>query len=189
MRTIGAKMRPLFRGILLALGAIIPISAYGATDGTVGATSTGTSTVSLTIPEYVIVRNMNDFAFGNWNGTSALDTNDDIAISGNDDQGTPSYQVTLSGSGASSAFTIARTSPASPAATIAYTVAFNDQTGTSGGVAATATTAITNQTGINQALSTTTTNANIRVQIALATLQAAPYGTYSGTLTIVVQPE
>lgn len=181
-------MKTLCRVLALAMLFTFTADCFAASDGTVGATSTGTSDITLTIPEYVIVRNMNDFALGSWNGTGAIDSNDDINIAGNDDQGTPSYQVTLSGSGAASAFTIVRTAPAA-GPTIAYTVAFNDVTGTAGGVAATATTPITAQTGIHQVLTTVTTNANIRVQITLANLQAAPRGSYSGTLTIVVAPE
>lgn len=181
-------MKTLFRAVTLIALITLTTDAFAASDGTVGSTSTGQSTITLTIPEYVIVRNMNDFALGSWNGTAAIDSNDDISIAGNDDQGTPTYQVTLSGSGAASAFTISRTAPAVGPA-LAYTVAFNDQTGTAGGAAATATVAITGQTGIHTALDTVTTNANIRVQISLAALQAAPRGSYSGTLTIVVAPE
>ena len=165
----------------VSIAALSMSNAYAASDGAIGATSTGTSTVSLTIPEFVIVRNMNDFAFGSWTGGSAaFDSNDDIAISGNDDQGSAEYQVTLTGNGAASAFTVARTSPASPAHAIAYTVAFNDQTGTAGGTSAITNTPITDQTGIHASLDTTTTNANIRVQVANSALSAAPYGTYSG---------
>jgi hypothetical protein len=181
------RLASLFSAIVCS--AFVATPAFAASDGSIGGTSTGTSDLTLTIPEYVIVTGMNDFAFGSWDGTAALDLNDDISISGNDDQGTPSYSVTLTGSGTSSAFTMARTSPASPAATIAYTVAFNDQTGTAGGTDATTNTAITGQTGVNQTLSSTTANANIRVQISLSALQDAPLGDYSGTLTIVVTPE
>ncbi len=163
--------------------------ALAASDGSVGGTSTGTSTLSLTIPEYVKVSGMADFAFGSWNGSASLDSNDDIIISGNDDQASPTYSVNITGSGASSAFTMARSSPASPAATVAYTVAFNDATGTGGGASATANTPITGQTGVNTALDSVTENANIRVQIASSVLLAAPRGTYGGTLTIVVTPE
>ena len=173
--------------IALLVG-LLSNQAMAATDGDVGLTSTGTSTLSLTIPEYVKVSGMANFAFGSWDGASALDSNDDIIISGNDDQSTPTYEVTLTGSGAASAFTMARSSPASPTATVAYTVEFNDATGT-GGTSATKGVAITGQTGINTTLDSLTANANIRVQISSAVLLAAPYGTYGGTLTIVVTPE
>ena len=162
--------------------------AYAASDGTVGLTSTGSSTLSLTIPEFVVISGMADFGFGSWNGTSALDLDDDVIISGNDDQASPTYKVNIVGNGAAGAFTMARSAPAAPGATIAYTVEFNDATGT-GGVSVTKGVDVTAQSGINGTLDSTNENANIRVQISLAALQAAPYGTYGGTLTIVVTPE
>ena len=77
-------------------------SASAASDGSVGATSTGTAGITLTVPEYVKVTSMNNFALGSWDGSSSLDANDNINIAGNDDQGTPTYKVTLTGSGAAS---------------------------------------------------------------------------------------
>lgn len=174
-------------GVTLLLLSVT--QAFAASDGTVGATSTGTADLTLTIPEYVVVSGMADFTFGSWNGTAALDLSDNIIISGNDDQASPTYKVNIVGDGAAGAFTMARSTPAAPSATIAYTVAFNDQTGTGGGTAVTSGTDVTGQSGINTTLSSVTNNANIRVQISLGALQAAPYGDYDGTLTIVVTPE
>ncbi len=172
----------------LVLSLLCATNVLAASDGSIGATSTGTSTLSLTIPEYVVISGMANFAFGSWNGGAGLDSNDDIIISGNDDQTTPTYKVNIVGSGAASAFTMARSLPVAPAATIAYTVEFNDATGT-GGASVTAALDVTGQSGINTDLSSSTENANIRVQISQAALRAAPYGTYGGTLTIVVTPE
>jgi len=174
-------------GVTLLLLTGSPVLA--ATDGTIGATSTGVSTVSLTIPEYVVVSGMANFAFGSWNGTSALDMNDNIIISGNDDQGSPTYKVNIVGDGGTGdEFYIHRTVLA-PATEIPYTVSFNDQTGTGGASAVTKAVDITGQSGINTALDSVTENANLRVQISLAALKAAPRGSYTGTLTIVVTPE
>lgn len=175
---------------ILALAAVLTFASdcFAASDGSVGATSTGQTTVTLTIPEYVIVTGMADLAMGSWSGSGNATDNEDIRIAGNDDQGTPTYQVTLTGSGAASAFTIARTAPAVGPA-IAYTVAFNDVTGTAGGTSATTGVAITGQTGIHQALDTAGDNANILVTVSSAVLLGAPRGSYSGTLTIVVAPE
>lgn len=157
------------------------VAAFAATDGTVGTTSTGTSTVSLTIPKLVKIASMADFAFGTYAGTGALDSNDDVNIASNY---TGTYRVTLTGSGAASAFTITNGTQ-----TIAYAPSFNKATGTAGGVLATSGTAITAQTGIVKPLATATLNANIRVQMTQANIQAVDAGTYSGTLTIVVTPE
>jgi spore coat protein U-like protein len=173
----------------MSLSVLMNTSAFAASDGSIGTTSTGTSTVSLTIPELIQITGMADFAFGSYSGTGNFDSNDNVTISGNDDQAGPEYQVTATGSGAGSAFTVGRTAPAAPAATIAYTVAFNDQTGTAGETGLATTVALTDQTGINDELSDVAANANIHVVFLQAALRAAPAGTYSGTLTVVVAPE
>lgn len=165
----------------VAAFTLISASAFAATDGTVGTTSTGTSTVSLTIPKLVRITSMADFAFGTYTGTGALDSNDDVNVASNY---TGTYQVVLTGSGAASAFTITNGTQ-----TIAYSVAYNKATGIAGGVAATSGTAITAQTGVVKPLATATLNGNIRVQMTQANIQAVDAGTYTGTLTIVVTPE
>ena len=112
-----------------------------------------------------------------------------ITVAGNDDQASPTYSVTATGSGTSGAFTLNRTTPASPTETLVYTVKYNDATGTGSNAAVTSGTPLTAQTGIHTDLATATANANYQVSISQAALEAAHAGTFSGTLTLVVAPE
>lgn len=165
----------------LLVGAMTTTTGYGASDGTVGATSTGSAVISVTIPKLIRARSFADYSFGSYAGTGDLNGNDDLNISSNY---TGTYQVTATGSGAASAFTIT-----DGTATIAYNVYFNDATGTGGRVAASTGVAITAQSGVVKPLSTATLNANLSIEILEANLQAVDAGTYSGTVTLVFQPE
>lgn len=159
------------------------MNAYAASDGTLGATSTGTSLISVTVPNLIKVTGFADLALGAWSGSGAMDGNDNICVYTNKASGT--YRVTATGSGASNAFTITDGSNL-----IAYTAAFNDVSGTSGEQPLTSGTALTGQTGANTASQTCggSNNSNFHVTIAEAALLAAPAGAYSGTLTILVEP-
>ena len=166
----------------LFLAVLIASDVFAATDGTVGATSTGTATISVTLPKLVRVRGLRDFAFGSYTGTGDLTDNENINVSSNYTAGT--YRVRARGSGAAFAFTLTDGTSLIP-----YTVAYNDATGTSGEVALTADTNLTTQGGIVKPLSTTTDNANYHVNILEANLQAVDAGSYSGTLSLIITPE
>lgn len=169
--------------LLLSLGlvALLATDAVAATDGTVGATSTGTSTISVTIPKLIRIRSMSDFTTGSYSGTGDIDQDDDVNVSVNY---TGTYQVTGTGSGAASAFTITDGS-----STIAYTPYFNDATGTSGRAALTTTVALTTQSGAVKPLGSSTLNGNVSINKTEANIQAVDAGTYTGVLTLVFAPE
>lgn len=168
---------------LFALSLIAPISAMAASDGTLGTTSTGTSTISVTVPALIKITGVADLALGTWAGSGAMTGNDDVCIYTNKAAG--NYRVTATGSGGGGAFTITDGSN-----TIAYTAAWNDVSGTTGQAALTSGTALNGQTGANTSSQTCggSQNANFYISIAEAALLAAPSGAYSGTLTMVVEP-
>lgn len=168
-------------GLILATGLLTVTEVFAATDGTVGATSTGTATISVTLPKLVRIRGMRDFAFGTYTGTGALTDNENINVSSNY---TGTYSVTGRGSGAAFAFTLTDGSNLIP-----YSVAYNDATGTSGQAALTTNVALTGQTGIVKPLGTATDNANYQVDITEANLQAVDAGAYSGVLSLIITPE
>lgn len=162
----------------------LPGLVFAASDGTVGATSTGTASVLMTIPKLIRARNFANFAFGNYVGSGDLNGNDNLRISTNYGTATRTYRVTASGSGAGSAFSI--TNGTTP---LIYNAYFNDATGVVGRVALTATVPLTTQGNASKPLSSNTNNANLSIEILQANLQSVDSGAYTGVITLVFAPE
>lgn len=163
----------------LASVALLSSSAYAATDGTVGTTSTGTALIQVVIPKLIRARSFADFTTASYPGTGDINQNDDLNVSKNY---TGTYKVKATASGG--AFTLTDGSQ-----TIAYAPYFNDQTGVTGRVAMTYNTDVTGQTGSATTLGASTLNANLSVEILEADLQAVNAGTYSSTISLVFAPE
>ena len=157
-------------------------AAFAASDGSLGSTSTGELDISITLPEVVRISDMDDLSFGTYDRSGNETANDNVCIYTNDAQA--DYRITLTGDGAGNAFTVTDGTN-----TVAYAVKWNDAQGTGGpsvstGVAlANQTNANTQDTGCNGG-----TNANIEVTFHESALLAAPSGNYSGTLTVMVEP-
>ena len=171
--------------VALCLGLIsAPGLSFGASDGALGSSSTGDADINITIPDLVRITGFADFS-ASFTGSGDIDENDDLCVYRN---GPGNYRITGTGSGTASAFTITDGSN-----TIAYTPSFNDQSGTTGGSALTSGTPLTAQTGADTSSqdcsSHASDNANLRVLFNEADLLAAPGGSYSGTITLVVEPE
>lgn len=179
-------LRSSYKLLLLHLFLVLnPVSqSYAATDGSLGATSTGTTDLSLSISDMVRVTGMADFSFGNYGGSGTATLDDNICIYTNNPTG--QYVVTATGDGAGSAFTVDDNN----SHVIAYTVRFNDQTGTSGNVALTTNVASATQSGANTTSQTCAggNTANIEISITQSALMSVPAATYSGVLTLVVEP-
>lgn len=157
-------------------------TAVAATDGTLGATSTGTANITLTIGTLVRVANFSDRVLGTWDGSSTPDSTDNVCVYTSAASG--AYKVSSIGNGSGNAFTITNGS-----FTIAYEVYWNDQIGTSGRVQLSSGTLLTGQSGANTSSSTCSTdNASYSVRIPAATLAAAQSGTYTGQVSFVVEP-
>lgn len=170
----------LIAGHLVAAG-VTPVLA--ATDGTVGATSTGSVSISATIPNLARITALNDIALGTWSGTGALAGSDNAICVWSSTGG---YSLTATGSGAGGAFTLA-----SGGNTVAYAVEWAQTGGASSGTAVTTGSALTGQT--TNATSTScasgpASTAGVFVSVPEANLSAAPAGTYTGTLTLLVTP-
>ncbi|MBL7661362.1 hypothetical protein JNK13_01290 [bacterium] len=170
---------------VLVVGALMSTTtALAATDGTVGATSTGTANITLTIPKLIKLVGLADFAFGTYTGTGDFNGNENVVVSTNYGTAARTYRIRATGSGASSAFTLTDGSQ-----TIPYAVYWNDATGTSGRVALTTNINLTAQGGASKPLSSSSDNANYSVEILEANMQSVDAGAFSGTLTLVVTPE
>ena len=165
--------------VLLSLGMSFG-TAYAANQGTLGATSTGDLNINATVPDLILISALSDINLGTFTGTADLTGAATPCVYRN---GAGTYQITISGDGAASAFTLTDGSN-----TVPYSVTYND----GGGATAVATTVVL--TTQNNADTTSTTcgggsNATVDVTVATADLAAMPASAYAGTMTLVVAPE
>ena len=162
----------------LAAGSLSGV-AVAAQDGTLGLTSTGESIVTIIKQNAVQITNVADLDLGVY-ATLAADAtaNDDVCVFSS----TGGYSVTLSGAGAGFAL------DGGAAGTIPYAV----QWAANGGAAVpvVAGTPIVAQAGDASSLNCNGgTNANFSVAVSAALFNASAPGTYTDTLTLLVEPE
>lgn len=170
-----------------ALFLAVPSAALAATQGSLGATSSGTVGISATIPARVQISGLSDFGFGTLDPGSAASTAKNVCVWSN--TGTKGYNVTATGDGTASAFTLSNGST-----TLAYGVEWAGSSGQSTGTSLTTNTALT---GLTSTATTPTcasgpaTTASLIVKFSTAQLQAAVGSAtaYTGTLTLLVAPE
>ena len=173
--------------IILSMVVFYPDALFAASDGALGATSSGTSEVSVTIPPRVRVSEIDDLSLGTWNNGGSLSGNDDICIYTNQVGGT--YRVTFAGDGSGGAFEVRNGSGSA----MAYRVLWNDEQTTAGSVEANSGVSLNGQTGAcSSSVSCDdcgNTNANLQVVFEQSTLTGAQSGDYIGEISILVEPE
>ncbi|WP_174291546.1 hypothetical protein [Sphingomonas bacterium] len=180
--------KSLFFPVALACVAVglTATPALASTQGTLGATSTGNITITVTVPNRVQITGLNDVAFTNVDpSTTATNAQSNCVWS---NTATKGYTITATGSGTSGAFTLA-----SGALTpVAYSVQWNQSTGQSSGTALTAATASStfNSTATTPTCATApATSSSLIVSITSAQLLTmASQTSYTGTLTLLVSP-
>ena len=167
-----------------AAASLLTMSAgvMAATNGTSGATSSGSSDITLTIASVIQISNMPDFAF-TYNGAgSTLSISQPACIYTNITAGTFDIQATgtrTGDAGVGTAFLI-DDDAAGTTNTIAYTVSVNGSPVTAGAAAASI-------GGADTASATcANTMSSITVAMAEADVQAVPAGAYNGTVNITV---
>lgn len=174
------------RLVLAAVLSTIATVASAASQGSLGSTSTGTVSVSASVPNRVSLTGLTDVAFTNQDPASAASSPQNVCVWSN--TSTKGYHITASGSGTSGAFTLA-----SGTLTVPYSVEWAGTSGQTTGTALTSGTALTGlkSTAVDPACSTgPSTTASLIVGIAAADLQTMQAATsYTGTLTLVVAPE
>lgn len=182
-------MRNLLNSIgsaAVAAAALISVPAMAATQGTLGATSQGSINISASVPNRARISGLTDVAFLNQDPGTAASNAQDVCVWSN--TATKGYTVTASGSGASSAFTLA-----SGALTVPYSVEWNASAGQASGTALTATTASAGlvSTATHQICTTgvsATSSLIVGISTAdLSSMEAA--AVYAGTLTLLVTPQ
>jgi hypothetical protein len=188
----------------VAVGMFLSGQALAATNPTdAGETSTGSSSMSVTIPPLVKITGIDDLFTDNnpdWTGNGAgLSDSDDVCIYSNmDSGGTRDYRVTMTGSGdTNTTFKLECTTGDCSGDQIAYTPYWNDVSGTDSGETQVGTAAgdtqsyITGQTGWSRYDDCQGSDtARFRVFFTdQEMLDNKGYGTYTGTLTILITPE
>lgn len=174
------------RSLLFAVCAMqIPGVAAAATDGTLGATSTGSVSISATVPGRVQISGLRDVPFGTVDPTTAASDAQDVCVWSNTSGRV--YSVTATGSGTSNAFTLSAGTN-----TLAYGVEWAASSGQTSGIALTAGTALASlaSTATHPTCSSgPAKSASLIVKMSAADLQAAVAGSYTGILTLVVAPQ
>jgi hypothetical protein len=184
MRNRKTYSRLAFAGaVMSALAPLAP--AVAATQGTLGATSQGQITINASVPKQAQISGLTDIDLTNSNPNNAAVSSQNTCVWSN--TATKGYSIVASGSGASSAFTLANGS-----LTVPYSVAWAATSAASSGTAMTAGTALTGLTTTATkptCSSSPTTTSTLIVTIAASDLQSmTAVTTYTGTLTLLVTP-
>lgn len=175
---------------LMAAACLAGLAAHGtasaATQGTLGSTSTGSISIAASVPNRVQITGLTDVAFTNQDPSVAAANAQNVCVYSN--TSTKGYNVTATGSGTGSAFTLSN-----GAATVPYSVEWAGSSGQSSGTALASGTALTGltSTATNPTCSAgPSSTASLVVRITSANLQGMQAATnYTGTLTLVVAPE
>lgn len=161
-------------------------TALAATQGSLGTTSTGSISIGASVPNRVQLSGLTDVSFANQDPATPAANAQSVCVWSN--TSTKGYNVTASGSGAGSAFTLAN-----GALNVPYSVEWAGSSGQSSGTALTSGSALTGltSTATNATCSAgASSSASLIVRISSANLQGMQAATtYTGTLTLVVAPE
>ncbi len=175
-----SRIIPVALSASILVGGLVG-TGYAATQGGIGATSTGAVSIGVVLGTLARISNLNDLTFGTWSGTGDLVVADDVCVwvSGG------GYAVTAQGSGTANAFELTNGTTS-----INYSVKWDDVAGSTVGTPLVTGTALPAQ--ISSATSTDCTGgpltATVEVKIAAADLGAAASGAYNGVLTLVIAP-
>ncbi|HJR82854.1 MAG TPA: hypothetical protein VJ775_02900 [Sphingomicrobium sp.] len=161
-------------------------TAYAATQGSLGTTSTGSISIGASVPNRVQISGLADVSFANQDPATPAASAQNVCVWSN--TSTKGYNITASGSGAGSAFTLA-----SGASTVPYDVEWSGSSGQSSGTALTSGSALTGLTSTASSATCSSgpgSSASLIVRISTANLQTMQAAAaYTGTLTLVVAPE
>jgi hypothetical protein len=165
---------------------IAALPAVASTQGSLGATSTGTVTITASVANRAQITGLTDVAFTNVDPASAATLSQSNCVWSN--TANKGYSITATGSGTSGAFTLAN-----GGLTVPYSVQWNASGGQTSGTALSAGTALAGMisTAANPTCSTgAATTSSLIVSIAASNLQGMTSATsYTGSLTLLVTPQ
>jgi len=166
--------------------ALTATPAMASTQGTLGTTSTGSITISVSVANRAQITGLSDVTFTNIDPATAASAAQNNCVWSN--TATKGYSITATGSGTSGAFTLAN-----GPLTVPYSVQWSQTSGQSTGTALTAGTALTGlaTTAANPTCSTSpSTTSSLVVTISAPSLQSMVSATtYTGSLTLLVTPQ
>jgi hypothetical protein len=172
----------LAAGLALAGALVAGTPAFAASQGSVGATSTGTSDVSVTVGGRVRITRLDDIAL-TFSGTGDVVGSDAFCVYRN---GTGIYQVTVSSDHASSADEFRATDGTS---FVPYAVKYAEDLSPADGLDTISGQTHTGLTGSGTSVACGGgDNASLEVTFNETDLQALATGTYADTITLVVAP-
>jgi len=182
---LAASKRAILLGAILATG-LGSGQAMAASQGTLGATSTGSVTITASVPNRARITGLSDVAFTNQDPATAASNAQSVCVWSN--TATKAYTITATGSGTASAFTLSDGATAVP-----YSVEWASSSGQTSGSALTTGTAsasLTSTATSQNCASGPAASASLVVGIATADLGTMSAGSsYTGTLTLLVTPQ
>lgn len=177
--------RALLISALLASG-ISAMPASAATQGSLGTTSTGTITITASVPNRARITGLSDVNFLNQDPATAASSAQNVCVWSN--TATKAYTITATGSGSSNAFTLTNGT-----GTVPYSVEWNSTSGQTSGTAlsaGTATSSLTSTATNQNCASGPSASASLVVGLSTANLSTMNAGSnYTGTLTLLVTPQ
>jgi hypothetical protein len=186
-KSVGARIQRLIMLGAIGAGSLVASPAFAApTQGSLGATSTGSITITASVPNRARITGLSDVTFANQDPNTAASNAQNVCVWSN--TATHAYTITATGSGTANAFTLTNTST-----TVPYSVEWAATSGQTSGTALAAGTASSSLTSgaVNQTCSSAPlASASLIVKIGttdLGTMTAG--GNYTGTLTLVVTPQ
>jgi hypothetical protein len=184
--------------LIIGLAVFYPLSSFGQAENPddPGETSTGSADISVGIPPLVKISNIANLTFesytGHPDGITRAQMNRDVCIYSNLNTGGGSYSVTLTG-GSNPADEGTQEFYIGSADTndeIPYRAWWNPATGTGAGTDMTHNVAADGFGGFSNSVDCDEgDNANFSIAMEQADLLAVRTGTYTGTLTILIEPD
>lgn len=166
--------------------SVASVGAQAATQGTLGATSTGSVTITASVPNRARITGLTDISFLNQDPATAAASAQNVCVWTN--TATGAYTITASGNGAANAFTLA-----AGASTVPYSVEWASTTGQTSGTAlgtGTASASLTSAATHQTCTSGPSASASLIVRMATADLGTMAAGSsYTGALTLLVTPQ
>lgn len=182
MKTV---VKTILLGATLA-AALAPVPSFAASQGSLGATSSGSITITASVPNRARITGLTDVSFANQDPSTAASNAQSVCVWSN--TATKAYTITASGSGTASAFTLSNGS-----GTVPYSVEWASTSGQTSGTGLTAGTASSSLTtgAVNQTCSSApVATASLIVKMSTTDLGTMSAGSnYTGTLTLLVTPQ
>lgn len=171
---------------MTAASGLTAVEASAASQGSLGATSTGSVDISASVANRARITGLTDVAFTNQDPATPASSAQDVCVWSNTTTG--AYTITATGSGAASAFTLSNGTT-----TVPYSVQWASSSGQTSGTALTTGTAsasLTSAATNQNCASGPAASASLVVGISTTDLGTMSAGSsYTGTLTLLVTPQ